>query len=255
MSPPIVSVLIPAYNAERYVSAAIESVLAQSFEDWELIICDDGSTDGTLQIARSFENAPKIRVMTNARNIGQFPTHNLLAQAAAGKYIKYLHADDLLYPHCLEMMVHFMEYFADAAIGLSTPPRDWEILPIRLEPREAIKRHFFGYSPVGANAPTDVIIRRDAFWKHGPFGTMITEDTFLFAKLCLHRPCVLIPSQSTWYRPGGQVSALYLFPQRADLWEGVKCTLQLLADPACPLDTAEKQKALRNLYIRVSGEA
>lgn len=248
MPSPLVSVLIPAYNAEKFLSAAIESVLVQSFQNWELVICDDASKDSTLHIARRYEEPGKVRVVGNKGNLGQFQTHNRLAEMASGKYIKYLHADDLLFPHCLDMMVHFMEYFADAAVGLSAPRSDWEIPPVRLEPCEAMKRHFFGFSPVSSNVPTSVIIRRDAFWKHGPFGTtLISEDTLLFAKLCLREPCVLMPSGLFWYRPGGQFTTR-IRRERTDVWEPVNYMLQLLTDPACPLSADEKGKARRNIY-------
>jgi len=248
VSSPLVSVLIPAYNAERFVATAIESVLVQSFDRWELIICDDGSTDHTLHIARQYEEPVRVRVVRNEENLGQFQTHNRLAEMATGKYIKYLHADDLLFPHCLEMMVNFMEYFSDAAIGLSAPRSDWEIPPVRLDSYEAMRRHFFGLSPVGCNVPTSVIIRRDAFWKYGPFETnLIAEDSFLFAKLCMHQPCVLMPEGLFWYRPGGQFTTRIKL-ERTDLWEEVICMRQLLMDSACPLSAHEKRKARRNTY-------
>src|ERR1035441_10042642 len=105
MSAPLVSVIIPVRNYEQYIAAAIESILAQEFQDWELIIVDDNSTDRTNEIAAQYQAGEKVRLVRNERRLGQFPTHNWGAEMARGKYLKFFHGDDVMYPHCLGTMV------------------------------------------------------------------------------------------------------------------------------------------------------
>src|SRR3954468_11417826 len=105
---PLVSVMIPSYNHAPYLPAAIESVLAQTLEDFELIIGDDGSIDDSLDIARRYAEAdPRIRVLTHAaeghRGIGA--TGNLMRPTARGRYWFGLPSDDVLYPDTLEREV------------------------------------------------------------------------------------------------------------------------------------------------------
>ena len=102
---PLVSVVMTAYNRERYVGAAIESVLAQTFADFELIVVDDGSVDRTVEVARQYEDDPRLRIVLNERNLGDYPNRNRAAALARGRFLKYHDSDDVMYPHCLSTMV------------------------------------------------------------------------------------------------------------------------------------------------------
>ena len=116
MNNPIASILTTVYNREKYIAACIDSVLASSYQDWELIIVDDVSTDASVAIAQSYEQKdPRIKVYVNEKNLGDYPNRNKAASYAKGKYLKYLDADDIIYPHGLEVMVHTMEQFPEAA--------------------------------------------------------------------------------------------------------------------------------------------
>ena len=90
---PKVSVLTTCFNREKYLTACIDSVLASSYHDWELIIVDDVSTDTSVAIAKSYEKKDaRIKVYVNAQNLGDYPNRNKAASYAKGKYIKYLDA-------------------------------------------------------------------------------------------------------------------------------------------------------------------
>lgn len=104
-----VTIVIPAYNREKYLGIAVESVLRQTYTDWELIISDDGSTDGTLEMANNFAlHDSRIRVLT-AEHKGA--VHALIAGfgAAAGEYIGQLDSDDLLEPEAIELTVKALD--------------------------------------------------------------------------------------------------------------------------------------------------
>ena len=91
---PTVSVIMPAYNAERYLETAVESVLRQTFTDFELLIVDDGSADGTVAVARRYaDRDPRVRVLQQ-RNAGPGPARNTAFRAAAGRFFAFLDSDD-----------------------------------------------------------------------------------------------------------------------------------------------------------------
>src|SRR5664279_4015758 len=95
---PLVSVLMTAYNREKYIAEAIESVLSSTYTNFELIIVDDGSKDNTVNIARRYElQDSRIKVYINTTNLGDYPNRNHAAGFAIGKYIKYIDADDAIY--------------------------------------------------------------------------------------------------------------------------------------------------------------
>lgn len=96
---PQVSVIMPAYNAAPFISRAIESVLAQTYGDWELLVIDDGSTDGTEQVARSFPDA-RLRYVDQT-NQGPAAARNLGLANSQGDYVIFLDADDWWDPRCL----------------------------------------------------------------------------------------------------------------------------------------------------------
>lgn len=112
---PKISVLMPLYNRRHYVEDSIGSVLIQTLRDWELIVCDDGSTDGSFEfVAERFAaeiSAGKLKLLRNEKNLGEFPTDNRLIREARGKYIMLLHSDDLLLNTALEHMNDAAEFF------------------------------------------------------------------------------------------------------------------------------------------------
>lgn len=114
---PMVSVIMPVYNAERYLTEAVESILRQTFRDFELIVIDDCSTDSSLAMMKSFaEGDERVRLLENAQNLGITPTLNRGIQAARGKYIARMDADDVSLPDRLEKQVAFLQ--ANPEIGL-----------------------------------------------------------------------------------------------------------------------------------------
>lgn len=121
MTAPAVSICMPAFNAAKWIAAAIESALAQTYEDFELVVADNASSDETVAIVRSFGD-PRIRVETAERTIGAVANHNRAVRLAGGEYVKFLHADDLLLPDCIEAMAGLAR--EDPRIGLVFAARD-----------------------------------------------------------------------------------------------------------------------------------
>ncbi|NTW82862.1 MAG: glycosyltransferase [Chlorobiaceae bacterium] len=114
---PYVTVTIPMYNNARFIAETIQSILAQSFSDFELLIYDDHSTDGSYEIARSFSDS-RIRIYRNEANLGPEKNWNKAISNITGKYVKLVCGDDILYPECLEKQVAVFEDHDNSGVSL-----------------------------------------------------------------------------------------------------------------------------------------
>lgn len=113
--PPAVTVLLSVYNDRAYLPAAVDSILAQSFGDFELLIVDDGSTDGTAEYLAALADS-RVRVLRNQQNAGLTRSLNRGLDAAAGRYVARMDADDLAGPERLERQVEFLDAYK--AVGI-----------------------------------------------------------------------------------------------------------------------------------------
>jgi glycosyltransferase involved in cell wall biosynthesis len=105
----LVSVIMPAHNSQALLEESARSVIAQTYPDWELLIVDDASTDGTLKTARELALAdPRIRIVPLTRNVGVAAARNRGIAAARGQYIAFLDSDDLWLSHKLKTQIEFM---------------------------------------------------------------------------------------------------------------------------------------------------
>src|SRR5947209_19953161 len=105
---PLISVCIPAYQAESWIADTLASVDAQSFRDFEVVVVDDASSDMTVTVAQSCE-VQGLRLYVNGQNLGHSRNWNRVMRLARGKYVKLLCCDDLLRPDCLAEMAAAME--------------------------------------------------------------------------------------------------------------------------------------------------
>lgn len=109
MASPLVSILIPVYNREKYISECIESALSQTYPNFEIVIVDNASTDRTQTICQYYsERHSKVRFFINQENIGPVRNWQRCATEARGDFCKILFSDDLLLPNCLEKMVPYL---------------------------------------------------------------------------------------------------------------------------------------------------
>jgi glycosyltransferase involved in cell wall biosynthesis len=248
---PTVSVLMTAYNRAKYIGMAIESVLASTFRDFELVVVDDGSTDKTQDIAKGFATRDsRIRFHQNETILGDYPNRNRAASLARGKWLKYVDSDDYIYPHGLEVLVSTMHRFPDAGYGLCSFPalRDTPY-PIRLSPREAYRRHYFE-SSLFHRAPLSAIILQSAWEAVGGFPTeRMTSDMGMWHRLSKRFPVVLMAEGVVWYRAHSEQEVGDL-AARPGYWalRYQAVTEQALLDPDIPLTLAERQSIARRLW-------
>lgn len=199
---PLVSVLMTAYNREKYIAEAIKSVLASTHSNFELIIVDDCSTDTTVTIAKGFaDNDSRIKVYINDVNLGDYPNRNKAASYAIGKYLKYVDSDDMIYPWGLAVMVMCMERYPDAGFGLMSYglPQKNEY-PILEEPAQLFKYFYFRFALISMG-PLGAIFRRDAFETVGGFsGKPYVGDSEMWLKLGSVFSMVRMPLDLVWWR-------------------------------------------------------
>lgn len=106
---PEVSVIMPNFNSELFIESAITSVISQSFENWELLICDDGSSDGSLEIISRYTKLdPRIKLLKNDLVKGAPGARNSALKIAMGRYIAFLDSDDIWYKDKLKIQISFM---------------------------------------------------------------------------------------------------------------------------------------------------
>ncbi|MEI8605393.1 glycosyltransferase family 2 protein [Pseudoalteromonas sp. B160] len=109
MEQPLVSIIMPAYNVEKYIKQSIASVTSQSYSNWELLITDDRSTDGTQRIVEEYASKdPRIKLFINAKNGGAGIARNNSIKQADGRFIAFLDADDQWLPDKLTKQIDFM---------------------------------------------------------------------------------------------------------------------------------------------------
>lgn len=111
-APPKVTVFVPVYNREAYIGAAIESILGQSFSHFEILLVDDGSTDRSVEVLRSYDD-PRLRVVCHEHNLGIPQTRNRGLELAQGEYIALLDSDDIAQPDRLQHQVAFLDRHPD----------------------------------------------------------------------------------------------------------------------------------------------
>lgn len=253
MQGPLVSVLMTAYNRENYIVEAIESVLSSTYPYFELIVVDDCSQDNTVEIARSYgRKDERVRVYVNEKNLGDYPNRNRAASYATGKYIKYLDSDDVMYPHCLQVMVGCMERFPHAGYGLSSHGDPHRPYPVCISPVETYRESFDDYYGHFNRAPGSAIMKRDAFNQVGGFsGERMIGDYKLWLTLSRMFDLVKMPRDLVWDRTHDGQERNSPYAKKYDELRS-QVLKEALAHPDCPLDELTRQRILnQNLSKRI----
>jgi len=253
---PLVSVLMTSYNRERYIAAAIESVLNSTYRNLELIINDDCSQDSTVAIAQTYaDKDDRVRLYINEKNIGDYPNRNKVASYAKGKYLKYLDSDDLIYYYGLEVMVNYMEQFPEAGFGLASIVEDERPFPICIPPKEIYIEGFGKFDHFG-RAPGSSIIKREVFEKLGGFsGKRMIGDTEFWLKCAMYHPMVKFPFDLYWSRVHDSREAVSTYAINEYKKIRKEVIDAALSHENCPLSKTEinqVRKSLRNKKIKNS---
>ncbi|MEQ1796534.1 MAG: glycosyltransferase family 2 protein [Lacibacter sp.] len=200
MTTPLLSVLMTSYNREQYIAEAIESVLASTCTNFELIIADDGSKDKTVEIARSYaQNDPRIRVYVNEQNLGDYRNRNKAASYANGEFIMYVDSDDKILVDGFERCIAAMNQFSQAGFGMQF--NETGKSPFLLSSKLAVQQHFFK-QPCLMIGPGGTILRRSFFEKIGGYPEKYgpANDMYFNLKAAAAGPILMLPFTFNYYR-------------------------------------------------------
>lgn len=205
-----VSICIPVYNAEEFISSTIQSVLDQTYTDFELIVSDNQSTDDTMKKIMQFSDK-RIVVFENDTNVGMFENWNLCLKRAKGEYIHLLCADDYLEPTAIEKMIGRMEKNSNAVfvfndsnvvneVGKIIMKRTFASKDGKYDGREIAKKAFKDHNIFGE--PSNVMFRRDIAKKVGGFSEKIfySSDWDYWTRLAMHGDVEYIAERLTNFR-------------------------------------------------------
>lgn len=205
MASPLVTVFIPVYNAEKYIRESLESIINQTYENLEILIVDDGSTDRTVNIIQSF-NDSRIRLLRNAENKGIPYTRNRGLKEANGKYLAIMDADDISYTNRIERQVQFMEENPDVDVVASY----YKIIGGRFNKtfrpkyikKEELKVDLLFANPIGN--PTS-LIRMDTIKKHDLLYNekyFVAQDYGMWIEISKIGNLIILPEVLLKYRFG-----------------------------------------------------
>jgi glycosyltransferase involved in cell wall biosynthesis len=246
-SAPSISVLVTVYNRDRYLTECLSSILESGWRDFEVIVVDDASTDGSWEIAKDFESRDeRVRAYRNDTNLGDYPNRRRAADLATGQYIKYVDSDDVIYPHGLAVMAEAMIANPAAALGIShSEPEAERPYPWCLDPEQAWRKEFLGGGCLGAG-PSGAMIKTAAFKEIGGFGNWgVLSDTHLWYRLSARWPVVLLPPGLVWWRKHDNQEFRSGDAKHAYLTRGFELTMQTLNSENAPLSASETSVAVK----------
>lgn len=244
---PLVTIVTVAYNSARYIREAIDSVLAQSYTNFEFIIGDDCSTDETWSIIQSYQD-PRIRAYRNETNLREYPNRNKAIQLARGKYLVFLDADDILLHRGIACAVEEMEEAEDCGVAVVRPENPKFIGPLRIARADALMLDFFGGGVLDSSLANNFF--RVDFLKQHPFLEHYrSADTFSRVLFMLHTNLmVLINPIAIWRQSDDQASRGLSYAVR------LRETIQFYHDhllPNAELLRILPEGALRKRYYRM----
>lgn len=211
MNTPMVSIVIPMYNAEKYIEETIKSVLVQTYQNIEIVIVDDGSTDHSYTIASNYEGMRNLRIIRQP-NTGNSAARNTGLRAVKGEWIQFLDADDLLSSDKIEAQMELVDKYGSDCIYLSDYGRFWNNpqCDAQLMPLQATEDYCLGiemliklWSQVADTIITTWLINKKHIDVAGNFNTAFTilEDAeFLCRILKQNMPIKFTPRGASYYR-------------------------------------------------------
>lgn len=241
---PLISVCIPTYNGAEYLRECLDSILAQTFTDFEVLIVDDQSSDETIAISQEYASLDeRIKVVQNPRNLGLVGNWNRCAELASSEWIKFVFQDDLIAPTCLEKMLAVAEpdsaivfcrrdFIFEGNVSEQTKqayakvafPEAFLPASISISPQEistATLKHF-GKNFIGE--PTVVMLRRSVFERFGAFNPNLIQwcDWEFWIRVASNTGIVYVPESLATFRVHGKSTtsaniAKRFFRQELDL--------------------------------------
>lgn len=247
-----ISVVIPLFNKRRYIQRAIRSVLAQTHQHFELIVVDDGSTDGGGEVVRGLSD-PRIRLIVQG-NAGVSAARNRGVASSVSEWVAFLDADDEWLPGFLEGAARFVALDAALVVVFTNimsfaDSRPWFVCPFAA-PR--VLEDYFAFAVQGGGrgiTSSSVMVRKSGLEAVGgfPLGIQRSEDTDTWLRLALSGRAGCIPEVLAVYR--NEVAAGDALPARPPFPEGVRTLRRLLGTAAVPRRLLASSLQYENLLL------
>lgn len=193
MDKPLVSIIVPAYNAEKYLKETIKSVLTQTYTNWELVIVDDGSTDGTVALVKNWAAKDKRILYFYQVNQRMASARNTGIKNAKGKYIAFLDADNVFLPKKLEAQVAYLEAHPECGLSYGRILHFYDGAPdILYENKNETPLddgdQFKDLLHRNAINVLSVLVRKEFFDKYGAFqqGWRACDEHYIWVNLAVH---------------------------------------------------------------------
>jgi glycosyltransferase involved in cell wall biosynthesis len=277
---PRLSIGLPVYNGENYLAESLDALLGQSYEDFELIISDNASTDGTADICRRYgKQDSRIRYIRQPRNIGLAPNHNFVVEQARGELFKWASNDDLyardLLGRCIDaldeyprfVLAHSWTAMIDSS-GAVTKAAPYQLATASSRAPERFRSMLFD----SGSDDSEGVIRTEVLRRTSPYNSYQRSDRTLTAEIGLHGPFYTIPDWLYFRRdhperaerafPRVQTWCANLDPRRADRLRNPAVRLYaeyvwgyVAAIRRAPLSPADRKECYRHLAQWVANRA
>ena len=235
------SIITITFNSSQFVRDAIESILASSYTDFELIIGDDCSHDNTWEIINEYNDARIFRYR-NDSNLGEYPNRNKALNMARGEWVIYIDGDDVIYPYGLMALYTTLKDRNDIAIAVMCPENENFIAPLKLNSKQIYEMEFSENGLL--NRALSHTIYKTSILKEHPFEIdgFIGLDTLNRLQILKTEYCLIIQDNMTWWRRSVNQASKKLYASHRN--ELLCMSKKLFNDFECPLSLK-----LQELYV------
>lgn len=202
MPNPFFTVITVTYNSSQFVRDAIESILASTYTDFELIIGDDCSTDNTWDIINEY-NDSRIVKYRNEINLREYPNRNKALSMARGEWVIFIDGDDLIYQHGLWYLKFCIEKYSNSSIQMIVQRGYFNnlILPVILTPEQTLNNFFFGRNVLLSGSFSSLLLKTKALKKNGWLSEVyVSGDEEIRLRIASIYPTLFINGFTSWAR-------------------------------------------------------
>ncbi len=245
----MVTIITVTYNSAKYISAAIDSILASTYTNFELIIGDDNSKDNTWQIVNTYTDN-RIVKYKNETNIGEYPNRNKAINLAKGEYLIFIDGDDMIYPHGLLFMTQMLHSFPNCAMALMRWFKNNIFYPIEITPNDFYVGEYFGEGFLGTSF-ANTLFNTKVLKESGSLSSVYKSgDDFIRYKIAQNHNILIIADQLTWWRETPGQASQNLSNSINGLIESYEMRFAFLNNN-CPLAPNQIEKAINNLNVNL----
>lgn len=249
---PLFTVATINYNSGKWVRQTIESILASTYENFELIISDDCSTDDTWEIIQQY-NDPRIRAWRNESNLGEYPNRNKVLHAAKGKYIIYIDGDDILYKLTLGNLASYVNHFPEAGMiwGIEDVYFPNVVFPYLFKPADVMHFLYNIKCTIGYTGLAEIVFKVANLRKAGGFSTQYAiGDIYIKKKLCLTEDVLFVPRGFAFWRHSPNQASKMIGKKYEKLIEDITIDREVVFSSMFPISGQKRDVILSNVKIR-----